>query len=503
MAPRRGAPILGDSDDSDSFVSDSDVSDAEDALLRRRVRERFANPRAFADDAAGEVEVEVRAPPAPAPDAPPGRSAAPDAAAAAPPSPALSEDERVVLCGDASAPSGGPGARGPVLGVNAGSVGPELAKLRAAQGEHAEHYTIEHYDRLYGWRRPWGRDHRPGKVWCKDIHGPGCVECTSCHFCRQKTADRKTRCVCGEWRRAPPGGRGRGNWCGHCLEMRMGENIAEALEDPEWRCPVCRDICNCSGANCLRAKRDLFPTQQLTHEALAFGWQSVAHYLIATRILSDARAPPILDLPAAQREQYRRRRQRAGLEGGGLGGGGIRGGNGGGIISEEARVRRREREEAEARRRRARAIKTDVARRLRIALMGRAEGGGPSGSGSGAGDGRDRAFVGAAFETAEGEGLMDVDGNDGGGSAANGANGGDGANLASSGSSGSDLDSTSGGEEEEEEEEEEGGGGESEGEGEASGAREGFGAAARAAAAGGGTFEWRRRPDVPSGDCRR
>ena len=62
MAPRRGAPILGDSDDSDSFVSDSDVSDAEDALLRRRVRERFANPRAFADDAAGEVEVEVRAP---------------------------------------------------------------------------------------------------------------------------------------------------------------------------------------------------------------------------------------------------------------------------------------------------------------------------------------------------------------------------------------------------------------------------------------------------------
>ena len=176
MAPRRGAPILGDSDDSDSFVSDSDVSDAEDALLRRRVRERFANPRAFADDAAGEVEVEVRAPPAPAPDAPPGRSAAPDAAAAAPPSPALSEDERVVLCGDASAPSGGPGARGPVLGVNAGSVGPELAKLRAAQGEHAEHYTIEHYDRLYGWRRPWGRDHRPGKVWCKDVHGPGCVE---------------------------------------------------------------------------------------------------------------------------------------------------------------------------------------------------------------------------------------------------------------------------------------------------------------------------------------
>jgi hypothetical protein len=56
--------------------------------------------------------------------------------------------------------------------------------------------------------------------------------------------------------------------------MRMGENIVEAREDPEWRCPVCRDICNCSGANCLRAKRNLFPTQQLTHEALSFGWQA-------------------------------------------------------------------------------------------------------------------------------------------------------------------------------------------------------------------------------------
>ena len=58
--------------------------------------------------------------------------------------------------------------------------------------------------------------------------------------------------------------------------MRMGENIDEALEDPEWRCPSCRDIWNCSGANCLRAKRNLFPTQQLTHEAHTFGWQSVA-----------------------------------------------------------------------------------------------------------------------------------------------------------------------------------------------------------------------------------
>ena len=105
--------------------------------------------------------------------------------------------------------------------MNTGRVGPELAKLRAAQGEHAEYYTLEHYHRLYGWRRPWGRDHRPSKTWCKDVHPPGCTECTSCHFCRQKTTDVKTRCACGEWRRAPPGGRGRGMWCGHRPEMRM------------------------------------------------------------------------------------------------------------------------------------------------------------------------------------------------------------------------------------------------------------------------------------------
>lgn len=34
-----------------------------------------------------------------------------------------------------------------------------------------------------------------------------------------------------------------------------GENIQEALEDAEWRCPVCRDICNCSGEEDEREKK--------------------------------------------------------------------------------------------------------------------------------------------------------------------------------------------------------------------------------------------------------
>ena len=168
--------------------------------------------------------------------------------------PQIDDEERAVLCFAVDDDDDVTNNNAPrtVAGVNSGQIGPELRKLRQAQGEHAEYYTLEHYDRLYGRRVKWDRNSRGSKTWCKDVHGPGCTECTSCHFCRQKTSDVKTRCQCGEWRKQPPGGRGRGAWCGWCLEMRVGENIVEALGDDEWRCPVCRDICNCSGANCQR-----------------------------------------------------------------------------------------------------------------------------------------------------------------------------------------------------------------------------------------------------------
>ena len=65
----------------------------------------------------------------------------------------------------------------------------------------------------------------------------------------------------------------------------MGENLEEALADSEWRCPVCRDICNCSGAGCLR-QRNLFPRNSWQRRALNYRWPSVAHYLITTAIVS-------------------------------------------------------------------------------------------------------------------------------------------------------------------------------------------------------------------------
>lgn len=68
-------------------------------------------------------------------------------------------------------------------------------------------------------------------VLATQVHPPNCKECESCHFCRQKTVDVKTRCGCEfafkRGRQQLPGGAGRGKWCAKCLELRMGENIEE------------------------------------------------------------------------------------------------------------------------------------------------------------------------------------------------------------------------------------------------------------------------------------
>jgi len=93
---------------------------------------------------------------------------------------------------------------------------------------------------------------------------------TCCHQCRQKTIDTKTVCRSGHCSGY------RGLFCGSCLLMRYGESVAEALKDPEWKCPPCRKICNCSF--CLET-----PTGQLYRLAKHKGHQSVHHYLQALR----------------------------------------------------------------------------------------------------------------------------------------------------------------------------------------------------------------------------
>ncbi|XP_063159820.1 cell division cycle-associated 7-like protein [Candoia aspera] len=93
---------------------------------------------------------------------------------------------------------------------------------------------------------------------------------STCHQCRQKTIDTKTICHnedCGGVR---------GQFCGPCLRNRYGEDVKSALLDPEWLCPPCRGICNCSYCR----KRDgRCATGALIHLAKFYGYDNVKEYL--------------------------------------------------------------------------------------------------------------------------------------------------------------------------------------------------------------------------------
>ncbi|XP_077347364.1 cell division cycle-associated 7-like protein [Lithobates pipiens] len=93
---------------------------------------------------------------------------------------------------------------------------------------------------------------------------------STCHQCRQKTVDTKTFC------RNPGCGGVRGQFCGPCLRNRYGEDVREALLDPDWICPPCREICNCSYCR----KRDgRCATGMLIHLAKFSGYDNVKEYL--------------------------------------------------------------------------------------------------------------------------------------------------------------------------------------------------------------------------------
>ncbi|GFY80455.1 zinc-finger domain of monoamine-oxidase A repressor R1 [Actinidia rufa] len=61
---------------------------------------------------------------------------------------------------------------------------------------------------------------------------------------------------------------------------KYGEHVLEAKQNPDWICPVCRGICNCS--LCRQAK-GWPPTGALYRKISQLGFKSVAHYLIQTR----------------------------------------------------------------------------------------------------------------------------------------------------------------------------------------------------------------------------
>ncbi|XP_023041755.1 cell division cycle-associated protein 7 isoform X3 [Piliocolobus tephrosceles] len=93
---------------------------------------------------------------------------------------------------------------------------------------------------------------------------------STCHQCRQKTIDTKTNC------RNPDCWGVRGQFCGPCLRNRYGEEVRDALLDPNWRCPPCRGICNCSFC---RQRDGRCATGVLVYLAKYHGFGNVHAYL--------------------------------------------------------------------------------------------------------------------------------------------------------------------------------------------------------------------------------
>ncbi|XP_071400627.1 cell division cycle-associated protein 7-like [Centroberyx affinis] len=97
---------------------------------------------------------------------------------------------------------------------------------------------------------------------------------STCHQCRQKTIDTKTCCRSEDCRGI------QGQFCGPCLRNRYGEDVKKALRDPEWRCPPCRGICNCSFC---RQRDGRCPTGILFPLAQYHGFSDVHSYLSSLR----------------------------------------------------------------------------------------------------------------------------------------------------------------------------------------------------------------------------
>uniref|UniRef100_A0A096M2P1 Cell division cycle-associated protein 7-like n=1 Tax=Poecilia formosa TaxID=48698 RepID=A0A096M2P1_POEFO len=97
---------------------------------------------------------------------------------------------------------------------------------------------------------------------------------STCHQCRQKTVDTKTCCRNENCRGI------QGQFCGPCLRNRYGEDVRKALLNPDWKCPPCRSICNCSFC---RQREGRCPTGILFPLAQYHGFSDVHSYLSSLR----------------------------------------------------------------------------------------------------------------------------------------------------------------------------------------------------------------------------
>jgi len=98
----------------------------------------------------------------------------------------------------------------------------------------------------------------------------------TCHQCRQKTIDEKSRCVNENFVATAP----KHHFCRYCLLNRYGENLDDVLLDPNWVCPFCKGICNCSFC---RIAKGRVPTGILSPFVRKQGFSSVSEYLLAKK----------------------------------------------------------------------------------------------------------------------------------------------------------------------------------------------------------------------------
>ncbi|CAO2825444.1 unnamed protein product [Amaranthus hypochondriacus] len=96
----------------------------------------------------------------------------------------------------------------------------------------------------------------------------------TCHQCRQKTMDFTAGCTNMKGDKQCTM-----NFCHKCLLNRYGEKAEEMEALGNWKCPKCRDICNCSFC---RKKKGHKPTGKLVHAAKATGFSSVSELLHVT-----------------------------------------------------------------------------------------------------------------------------------------------------------------------------------------------------------------------------
>ncbi|XP_031255872.1 uncharacterized protein LOC116113852 isoform X1 [Pistacia vera] len=93
----------------------------------------------------------------------------------------------------------------------------------------------------------------------------------TCHQCRQKTRDFMADCKSQKRDKQCTI-----KFCHKCLLNRYGEKAEDVALLVDWKCPKCRDICNCS---CCMKKKGQKPTGQLFYTAKATGFSSVSEML--------------------------------------------------------------------------------------------------------------------------------------------------------------------------------------------------------------------------------